>query len=234
MNKKIRVAFIKFGGLASGGTEKYLQTIAVNLPSDKFIVDYFYCDASPYLGSDWVHPTTDPEREAYMRASHVNLIKFNVEYKDVRIPTHDWVKTNFWDLFKEENYDVIQTGRAGHPEYPFIHIKETPIVDSIHLSGMIDNQANIFKVIHICQTNAEIWTKCGGNSDKIQIIYPPVLLDEDREYIKNLRDELNIPEKAFVFGMHQRNDTEIYSPVPLEAFKKLQKNNDKIHFVLLT
>jgi hypothetical protein len=63
MNKKIRVAFIKFGGLASGGTEKYLQTIAVNLPSDKFIVDYFYCDASPYLGSDWVHPTTDPERE---------------------------------------------------------------------------------------------------------------------------------------------------------------------------
>ena len=37
--KKIRVAFIKFAGLAAGGTEKYLQTLATNLPKDEFEVE---------------------------------------------------------------------------------------------------------------------------------------------------------------------------------------------------
>ena len=30
--EKIKIAFIKFGGMASGGTEKFLQTVAANLP----------------------------------------------------------------------------------------------------------------------------------------------------------------------------------------------------------
>ena len=38
---KIKVAFIKFGGMANGGTEKYLQTIAAYLPKDEFEVDFF-------------------------------------------------------------------------------------------------------------------------------------------------------------------------------------------------
>ena len=32
----IKIAFIKFGGMANGGTEKYLQTIAAHLPTDEF------------------------------------------------------------------------------------------------------------------------------------------------------------------------------------------------------
>ena len=48
--EKIKVAFIKFGGMANGGTEKYLQTIAAHLPKDEFDVDFFYCDAAPYIG----------------------------------------------------------------------------------------------------------------------------------------------------------------------------------------
>ena len=43
--KKIKIAFIKFGGMANGGTEKYLQTIASYLPKDEFEVDFFYCDS---------------------------------------------------------------------------------------------------------------------------------------------------------------------------------------------
>ena len=45
---KIKVAFIKFGGMANGGTEKYLQTIAAHLPKDEFEVDFFYCDCLLY------------------------------------------------------------------------------------------------------------------------------------------------------------------------------------------
>src|SRR4051794_6576369 len=92
---RIRIGFVKFGGLAPGGTEKFLQTIAANLPRDRFDVDYFYCDSAPYIGSDHVHATTDPDRLHYMREHGVNLIKFHVGAKDLRTPTHDWVSTDF-------------------------------------------------------------------------------------------------------------------------------------------
>ena len=42
---RIKIACIKFGGLAATGTEKWYQVIAANLPEDEFIVDYYYCDA---------------------------------------------------------------------------------------------------------------------------------------------------------------------------------------------
>ena len=35
----IKIAFIKFSGMATGGTEKVLQTIAAELPKDEFEVD---------------------------------------------------------------------------------------------------------------------------------------------------------------------------------------------------
>ena len=120
--------------MANGGTEKYLQTIAAYLPKDLFEVDFFYCDAAPYIGSDFKHIDTDQSRVEYCKSNGINLIKFDVGFKNVTISTHDWVDTNFWEVFNESDYDIIQTGRSGHPEYPFIHIINTPIVDSIHLA----------------------------------------------------------------------------------------------------
>ena len=71
---KIKIAFIKFGGLAATGTEKWYQVIAANLPEDEFIVDYYYCDAAPYIGSDFEHPTTDESRLNFMNRCSVYLI----------------------------------------------------------------------------------------------------------------------------------------------------------------
>ena len=53
----IKIAFIKFGGMANGGTEKYLQTIAAHLPKDEFEVDFFYCDAAPVSYTHLTLPT---------------------------------------------------------------------------------------------------------------------------------------------------------------------------------
>ena len=240
--RKGRIAFVKFGGMAAGGTEKYLQIIAANLPKNKYDVDYYYCDAAPYIGSDWKHPDTDASRLEFMKSTGVNLIKFNVGFKDVTIPTHDWKKTNFFEIFDESNYDIVMTGRAGHPEYPFTQIKETAIVDSIHLPGMVDNQANIAKVIHINQQNADVWVKHGGKADRVTVIYPPVVppkpkllpkieLDWDT---KNLRKELGIGPDDFVYGLHQRDNEEIFSEWPIGAFASVQKKYpDDVHFVLL-
>ena len=65
----------------------------------------------------------------------MNLIKFNVDFKDIRVSTHDWINTNFWNLFNEDNYDVIITGRAGHPEYPFHMINKQKLLTQFILLG---------------------------------------------------------------------------------------------------
>ena len=218
----IKVAFIKFGGMANGGTEKVLQTIAAELPKDKFIVDYFYCDSAPYIGSDFVHPDTDPSRVQYVKDNGVNVIKFDVEFKDLRTATHDWVNTNFWELFNEEKYDVIQTGRSGHPEYPFTLINKTPIVDSIHLSGMAENKHNTIKTVLISNEQRDRWIMSGGPADKAVIIPNPLRIPDVGDV--NYREEFGWQDK-FIFGLHQRRDNHIFSPIPLEAYDEIEDDN---------
>ena len=220
--KKIKVAFIKFGGMANGGTEKVLQTIASELPKDQFIVDYYYCDSAPYIGSDFVHPDTDPSRVQYVKDNGVNVIKFNVEFKDLTTLTHDWVNTNFWELFDEEKYDVIQTGRSGHPEYPFTLINKTPIVDSIHLSGMAENKHNTVKTVLISKEQKERWIMSAGPADKAEIIPNPLRIPDVGDI--NYREEFGWQDK-FVFGLHQRRDNHIFSPIPLEAYDEIEDDN---------
>jgi len=226
--EKIKVAFIKFGGMANGGTEKYLQTIAAHLPKDEFKVDFFYCDAAPYIGSDFKHLDTDESRVEYTKSHGVNLIKFDVEFKDVTKPTHDWVNTNFFDLFNEDDYDVIQTGRSGHPEYPFIHINNTPIIDSIHLAGMGEDKANVYRTVLISQEQKSKWVQAGGNPQRGVIIPVPV---EVPDYDSSSYIEEFGWEGKFVFGMHQRNDMHIFSPMPLDAYEEIQ--SDDTAFLIL-
>ena len=223
----IKVAFIKFGGMAIGGTEKVLQTIAAELPKDKFEVDYYYCDAAPYIGSDFKHIDTDPSRVEYVKEYGVNLIKFNVGFKDVTKSTHDWVDTNFWDVFDEEQYDVIQTGRSGHPEYPFTLINKTPIVDSIHLSGMAENKPNVIKTVLISNEQKQRWIQSGGPAERAVTIPNPLKIPDVGD---DYRKEFGWEDK-FIYGLHQRKDNGIFSPIPLEAYDEIE-NNDTAFLLL--
>ena len=226
--EKIKIAFIKFGGMANGGTEKYLQTIAGHLPKDRFEVDFYYCDAAPYIGSDFKHLDTDQSRVEYTESHGVNLIKFNVGFKDVTTSTHDWVDTNFWDVFDEEKYDVIQTGRSGHPEYPFTMINKTPIIDSIHLAGMAENKANVVTTVLISGEQKNKWIAAGGDPRKATIIPVPVEVPDYTD--ESYREEYGWEDKC-VFGMHQRVDNHIFSPIPLEAYDEVE--TDDTAFLIL-
>ena len=223
--KKIKIAFIKFGGMANGGTEKYLQTIAAHLPKNRFKVDFYYCDAAPYIGSDFKHIDTDQSRVNYCTSHGVNLIKFDVGSKDVTKSTHDWVDTNFWDVFDEDNYDVIQTGRSGHPEYPFHMINKTPIVDSIHLAGMAERKKNVAKTVLVCEEQKDKWIAAGGDPSRALVIPVPVEVPHPpkKPYI-DYREWFGWEDK-FVFGMHQRADDGIFSMVPLNAYQKISNEN---------
>lgn len=228
-SQKIRIAIIKYGGLSAGGTEKFLQTVAVNLPKVKFSVTYFYCDATAHIGADFSHPTTDPHRQKYLENAGIKLVKFKVGAKDLTTPTHVWRNTDFWEVFKEADFDLIQTGRGGYLEYPFTHIKKTPIVDSIHLSAGADNQYNIARVMHICNWNAEKWIKSGGDKSRVVLISHPMSIDNSRS--KSLRVDYNLDSKTMIYGFHQRDADSIFSPIPLAAYKQIETPHT--HFMLL-
>ncbi|MFA6049692.1 MAG: glycosyltransferase family 4 protein [Candidatus Paceibacterota bacterium] len=222
--KLYKIAAVKFGGLAAGGTEKWFQTIVANLPKDKFHVDYFYCDAAPYIGSDFRHPDTDPNRKKYLEDAGINLVKFKVGLKNIRVPTHDWVTTNFWTKFNESDYDVVISARAGHAEYPFTKINNTPVVDFVTLPGMAERKENTKAVVHISKFQADSWVSAGGEASKLEII--PAFSELSPPAVKsNLREMFDIPETDFVFGFHQRDDDGIYSSVPLDAYAKIETDD---------
>jgi glycosyltransferase involved in cell wall biosynthesis len=224
-----KIACIKFAGFATGGTEKALQNIAVTLAeSKKYHVDYYYTNAAPFLNCNFVHPDNSLEQKKWVESYGVKSIPVFVESKIGNKSPFEWNNTNFWNLFKESDYDVIQTARGGYTEYPFNLINHTPIIDGIH-SDAGEDKPNIKKAILISKWQADKWASNGGNIKKAVIIPNLVFVPEKKP--STLRSRLNIPEDAFVFGFHQRNDPALFSPVALQAYQHIQKEN--VYFVLL-
>ncbi|MHA2053427.1 MAG: FkbM family methyltransferase [Candidatus Hodarchaeales archaeon] len=223
----MKVAFVKFGGLSAGGTERFLQNLAVGLPKEKFEVDYYYCDSAPYLGSNYKHKDTDPYRKEFVENSDVNLIKVDVGFKDVRVPTHDWVDTNFWDLFDESKYDVVISGRAGHPEYPFYKMRNVPLINILTLTAGVDNQSNIYRSIHLSEWSGNVWKRQGGDPIRLDI---QGIIQEMPQVTEDFRGEYQIKNK-FIYGFHQRDSEHISSTIPLEAYKEIE--SDDTAFLLL-
>ena len=226
MKSKGRIAFIKFGGLSAGGTERWLQTMAVMMQQRGFTIDYFYCDAAPYIGSDFKHPDTDGHRKKFLEDNNINLIRFNVGFKDVTKATHDWVDTDFWEVFDAAKYDLVQTAKAGPPEYPY-HLIDIPIIEYVTLSAGVDNSPNIAWSIHCSQWQRKMWKNSGGDISRSSVI--PVIPDEPITNL-DLRRTLSIPVDSFVAGLHQRDSSDIFSNWPLNAFQNLPVD---AHFILL-
>lgn len=218
-SEKMKIAFIKFSGLAAGGTERWLQMMAANLPRDEFEIDYYYCDSAPYIGSNYQHSRTDPYRQKYMQEHGVNLIQFRVGAKDVTKPTHDWIDTDFWQVFDQDKYDLVQTAKAGPPEYPY-HVLKLPVVEYVTQGAGVDYSPNIACSIHLSQWQRTRWYKAGGNLAKSAVIPIPV---EPPASKNNLRSCLGIPDTAIVAGFHQRADDNIFSSIPLAAFAQVQQ-----------
>jgi hypothetical protein len=215
VGRRIKVAFIKFGGLSAGGTERWLQMMAAALPPDRFEVTYFYTDAAPYIGSALRHPGTDPHRQAFMEARGVRLIKVKVGAKDVTVRTHDWRDTDLWELFDPEAFDIVQAGKAGHVEFPFYRLP-MPVVEYVTLGG-VDLSPNVACSIHITEWQRRRWIEHGGSRERSAVIPIPAAAPATSA---DLRAELGIPSDALVAGFHQRANDEISSPIPLAAFAR--------------
>ena len=78
---KMKIACIKFAGLGSGGTEKYLQTLACILKT-KYDVDYYYTNNAPRIGTDWKHPENSEERKKVVESYGIRTIPIHVDAYD--------------------------------------------------------------------------------------------------------------------------------------------------------
>jgi len=218
MARKISIAFIKYLGLTTGGTEKFLQTIAAGLPKNEFNVDYY-----------WAHPDDNPPdegRKQYLLDNGVNLIEFKTSKSRVHRGKIWLDETNFFEVFK--GADLIQTGRCGLFEEPFCSIRNIPIIDSLHYVVGVDNQYNISRVMHISEFSKLKWIQQGGDDSRVVMVSHPMIIPKI-EFI-DYRQELGLQNK-FIFGFHQRNDNAIFSDIPIKAYKEVE--SDKNVFVLL-
>jgi FkbM family methyltransferase len=222
-----RIAFVKFGGLNAGGTERWLQMMAAHLDPARFQIDYYSADGAPSLGSTARPIVADPGRIQYLKDAGIRVIPFHVGARDLRTASAVWRDTNFWDVFKESDYDLIQTAKSGPAEYPFT-LMEKPVIEYRTLAGLPDTSGTIASSIHLSQWQRTEWVKRGGDPKKSAVIPIPA---EPPATSDHLRRTLNIPDDALVCGFHQRVDDGIFSPIPLAAFAGLQAPNR--HFILM-
>ena len=138
---KSKFCFIKYGGLASGGTERALQKIAAQMAIWGFKIDYFFCEPKVSPGSTWIHPPNELRWRKFLESSGVNLFEFKLSYKDLSQPVHTWVDTDFFEIFQKNEYEMAWTAKAGHKEFPF-YLLGIPFVELVTLDTGFDNSDN--------------------------------------------------------------------------------------------
>lgn len=220
----MKIACIKYAGLGSGGTEKYLQTLACILKQE-YEVDYYYTNNSPVLyGSP--HPLNSMDRQQFVESHGIRTIHIHVDAYDNN--SKRWIGSNIWDVFDPKNYDVVQTARYGFPEFPFTDIRETKLIDSIH-GDLCDPISKVERSILLCKWQADKWVQSGGDFRTAHII--PTVVYVPVKKPSTTRSRLGITEDAFVYGFHQRNEDGIFSPISLIAYSQVQ--NENTYFLIL-
>jgi len=217
----MKIAFCKFAGLANGGTEKYLQNIAM-LFRLHHQVDYYYTNAAPIANTNWIHPDNSPDRIKLLNEHHISTIPIHVDQKI----EGQWHNSNFHTVFDESAYDLLVTAGDGRPEYPGISVNRIPIIHTVH-GTHVHNKHNIKKSVLISKWQADNWIKNGGDTSKLEIIPPIVHIP--KTFPTSFRAKFNIPSEAIVYGLHQANG--VGSLTSLIAFQHSSTTND--YYVIL-
>ena len=132
------------------------------------------------------------------------------------------------NIVKNKKPFIVHRYSAGIPEFPFIkEVKEnTEHFVSTSTFGNQDNTIDISKVIYVSKHIQ--WQAAKAGTDGHHVIGIPV---KPPAASTNLREELDIPKDAFVFGRIGRDDENIYDPINIEAYAKIATNNT--YFVIV-
>ena len=211
---KRNILFYHDSGLHYGSTEKLLQSIAKNLNSEEFNVYFFY--------SDQKHG--EPQLY-YFIDSDVNLIKFKYDQKMESDPyTVYGMKPNLIEIINDHKIEcVFLVVYWDYYQFPVNIIPSTIPIISVSPFGHWCTNGNVYKTYCSGFDNLmKVKSKGGLNSE---VFYNP-LPETSKRYLKK-----KINPKKIIFGRVGRNDDEIFDPISIYAFKKLEdKYGNKVSY----
>ena len=132
------------------------------------------------------------------------------------------------NIIRHKKPFILHRYSAGIPEFPFVkEIKEhTKHFVSTSVFGDQDDTIDISKVIYVSKHVQ--WMAGHQESANHHVVRNPIEAPYSTE---NLREELEIPADAFVFGRIGRDDEKIYDPINLRAYAQVE--NKHTFFVLV-
>ena len=210
--KKIKILFYSHT-IDYGGTWRSHERTLLNLNPDLFEVYVCY------------NPNQDNNRLDYLKTKlkDYQIIPFDASKDKLGSDTgYAYRETNFTEIVKSYNFDIIHFARSGYFEWPF-NQRICPIQIETNIFGGKDNSEFLDCSVTICNKINEI----RGNSD--YIIYNPIPLPLNSK--DNLILELNIPEGFHIFGRIGRKDN--FHPISLNSLKKLKNSGVKFKYVII-
>ena len=123
---------------------------------------------------------------------------------------------------------ILHRYSAGIPEYPFVsEIKQhTKHFVSTSVFGNQDDTIDISKVIYVSKHVQ--WMAGKHGVENHHVVRNPIEAPYSTE---NLREELEIPTNAFVFGRIGRDDESIYENINIRAYAEVER--DDVFLVLV-
>ena len=132
------------------------------------------------------------------------------------------------NIIRNKKPFILHRYSAGIPEFPFVkEIKEhTKHFVSTSVFGNQDDTIDISKVIYVSKHVQ--WMAGQQDNENHHVVRNPIEAPYSTE---NLREELNIPKNAFVFGRIGRDDENIYDPINIQAYAQVE--DEHTFFVLV-
>ena len=196
-DKKLIVHYLHHLGI--GGTAKVVQLLAKYFPKDD---EFHHTLAYKAHG--------EREREPFFEDSlgKDNLICFASG-------------PELFYIIRALNPFIMHRQTGGGPEFPFASPMDKLVDHLITTSifGNVDETVKLSKQVYISNHMQHCAGVFGEPNTMIGI---PVEAPQSND---NLRQELEIPEDAFVFGRVGRDDNDITDPVNLEAYNMVETDN---------
>lgn len=215
-----RIAFVKFSGMAPGGTEEFLRECARGLAKCHFDVSFFWTPRGS-RSDRWGEFERIAERN--LTAAGVRTVKVNADGKKEWSVDRVWRNNNFFEKFHPGDFDLVVSGRDGTFEFPFTRMRGIRQLETLHYLGGTNVMPGTVVVAHISRWSAEEWVRRGGPAELVRLIDTPVkrLPVGNRE---SMRRELGLQHQV-VFGLHQRADDDLFSPIPLAAYAQIESSD---------
>jgi len=237
-NVKPRILFYEIGGLGFGGTSKFLQILAKHLRHNRYDIYFMY---SIRVRSD-VHDVGNmrnmPSQEIrtnYFRNIPIKLIQFDYNKLENTPPyLIRGMSPSIFEVINKFNIDLLITTGAGYSEFPFNMVKNIPII-LLNIFGSPNVQKNI--AYNVC-ISKEVANKIRSivEKEKIKVMYVPSEYPGDNSFEngKILRKKLGVKDNEVVFGRIGRASDNIFDPIGIMAFKKVVKEIQGIHYLIMS